>query len=68
LEKALQRWSKGAAIKTIAMSRWELEMLIGKFSKFIAKGLAGPDAAATIELCDRLEHAARYNRILWMGS
>ncbi len=57
LEKALGRWSTSAAIKTIAMSRWELEMLIGELSRSFNHGEAGGDEDAVLDLCDRLEYA-----------
>lgn len=57
LERQLKRWSTNPAIKRISMSRWELSMLIGEFSKSIAKDLLGPDTEAVIELTGRLEYA-----------
>ena len=57
LEKSLQRWTGSRAVKRIGMSDWELEMLIGEFSKSIAKHLLGPDTEAVIALCERLEYA-----------
>lgn len=60
LEKALRRWSNSSAIKTIGMSRWELEMLIGELSRSFNHGEVGGDEDAVLDLCDRLEYAEQY--------
>lgn len=60
LEKALRRWSATEAIKRIAMSAYELEMLIGELSRSFNHGELGPDEEAGLELCERLEYAEKY--------
>ncbi len=56
LERALRRWSASEAIKRIAMSAYELEMLIGELSRSFNHGELGADEEAVLELCERLEY------------
>ncbi len=56
LENALKRWSKSEAIKRIAVSQREIEMLIGELSRSFNHGQCED---AVTDLCDRLEYAER---------
>lgn len=58
LTKSLRRHASSEAIKTILMSAYELEMLIGELSRSINH--SGRDEDAVIDLCDRLEYAEKY--------
>jgi hypothetical protein len=60
LARSLRRHSSTEAIKTISMSAYELEMLIGELSRSLNHGECGKDEDAVIDLCDRLEYAERY--------
>jgi hypothetical protein len=60
LAKSLRRWSSNPAIKTISMSAYELEMLIGELSCSYNHDEAGADEEAVLDLCDRLEYAEKY--------
>jgi len=60
LAKSLRRNTSSEAIKTIAMSAYELEMLIGELSRSFNHGECRRDEDAVIELCDRLEYAEKY--------
>jgi hypothetical protein len=60
LAKSLRRHASSAAIKTVSMSAYELEMLIGELSRSFNHGQCGRDADAVIELCDRLEYTEKY--------
>jgi hypothetical protein len=59
LARALRRHSSSEAIRTISMSPYELEMLIGELSRSFNHGECGQDEDAVIDLCDRLEYAQR---------
>ena len=59
LAKSLRRWPKDQLIRTISMSRYELEMLIGELSRSINHREAGQEEDALIDLCDRLEYVER---------
>jgi len=60
LAKSLRRHASSEAIKTILMSVYELEMLIGELSRSINHGECRRDEDAVIDLCDRLEYAEKY--------
>jgi hypothetical protein len=60
LAKSLRRHASGGAIKTILMSAYELEMLIGELSRSINHGECNHDEDAVIDLCERLEYAEKY--------
>ena len=60
LAKSLRRHVSSEAIKTISMSAYELEMLIGELSRSFNHGACRRDEDAVIELCDRLEYAEKY--------
>ena len=60
LAKSLRRHSSSAAIKTILMSAYELEMLIGELSRSINHRECSQFEDAVIDLCDRLEYAEKY--------
>ena len=60
LAKSLRRHVSSEAIKTISMSAYELEMLIGELSRSFNHGECHRDEDAVIELCDRLEYAEKY--------
>lgn len=60
LAKSLRRHASSEAIKTILMSAYELEMLIGELSRSINHCECGRDEDAVIDLCDRLEYAEKY--------
>ena len=57
LARALRRHSSSEAIKTISMSEFELDMLIGELSRSFNHGQCGRDEDAILALCDRLEYA-----------
>jgi hypothetical protein len=57
LAGALRRHSSIEAIKTISMSAFELDMLIGELSRSLNHGECGQDEDAVIALCERLEYA-----------
>ena len=59
LAKSLRRWPKDQLIRTISMSRYELEMLIGELSRSFNHEETGKDEDAVLDLCDRLEYAER---------
>ena len=60
LAKSLRRHSSTEAVKTIMMSAYELDMLIGELSRSLNHRECGRDEDAVIDLCDRLEYAERY--------
>jgi len=57
LARALRRHSSREAIRTISMSSFELDMLIGELSRSFNHGDCGQDEEAVIDLCERLEYA-----------
>lgn len=57
LARALRRHSSSEAIRTISMSSFELDMLIGELSRSFNHGECGHDEEAVIDLCERLEYA-----------
>ena len=59
LVKSLRRWPKDQLIRTISMSRYELEMLIGELCRSFNHDETGADEDAVVDLCDRLEYAER---------
>jgi hypothetical protein len=56
LARALNRFTNNEAIKTIGITEYELEMLIGELSRTFNHGEAGADEDALLALCDRLEY------------
>ena len=59
LARALRRHSSSEAIRTISMSQFELDMLIGELSRSFNHGECSQDEDAVIDLCERLEYAQR---------
>jgi hypothetical protein len=59
LAKSLRRWPDGQLIRTISMSRYELEMLIGELCRSFNHDETGADEDAVLDLCDRLEYAEK---------
>lgn len=57
LARALRRHSSSEAIRTISMSSFELDTLIGELSRSFNHGECGQDEEAVIDLCERLEYA-----------
>jgi hypothetical protein len=57
LARALRRHSSSEAIRTISMSVFELNMLIGELSRSFNHGECGQDEDAVLDLCERLEYA-----------
>ena len=57
LARVLRRHSSREAIRTISMSSFELDMLIGELSRSFNHGECGQDEEAVIDLCERLEYA-----------
>jgi hypothetical protein len=60
LARALRRHSSSEAIRTISMSEFELDMLIGELSRSFNHGECGQDEDTVIALCERLEYAQRF--------
>jgi hypothetical protein len=60
LARALRRHSSSEAVRTISMSEFELDMLIGELSRSFNHGECGQDEDAVIALCERLEYAQRF--------
>ena len=60
LEMALRRWSRTKAVKQIAMSANELEILFGELSRSINRGELGSDEEQVVDLCARLEYAENH--------
>jgi hypothetical protein len=56
LARALRRHLSSDVIRTISMSAFELEMLIGELSRSFNHGQCGRDEDAVLDLCDRLEY------------
>jgi hypothetical protein len=56
LARALRRQLSSDVIRTISMSAFELEMLIGELSRSLNHGQCGQDEDAVLDLCDRLEY------------
>lgn len=54
LAKVLRRHVSSEAIRTVSMSAYELEMLIGELSRSFNHGQCGQDEDAVIDLCERL--------------
>jgi hypothetical protein len=59
LAKALRRWPKDHLIRRVAMSRFELDMLIEELSRSFNHDATGADEEDVLDLCDRLEYAER---------
>jgi len=57
LARALRRHSSSEAIRTISMSAFELDMLIGELSRSYNHGECGQDEDTVLHLCERLEYA-----------
>jgi len=67
LAKPLPRHASNGTIKTISISAYELEMLIGELEMLIGElsrpfnhGQCGQDEGAVLDLCNRLEYAEQY--------
>ena len=56
LARALRHQMASDAIRTISMSAFELEMLIGELSRSFNHGQCGQDEDVVLDLCDRLEY------------
>jgi hypothetical protein len=59
LKRALRRWPANRAYRTVRMSKYELEMLIGELSRSFNHGETGKEEDDVLQLCDRLEYAER---------
>jgi len=59
LQKALNAVAASDAIKTISISDFDLDMLIGELSRTFNHNEAGADEEALLDLCDRLEYVEK---------
>ena len=59
LARTLRRHLSSEAIRTISMSAFELDMLIGELSRSFNHGECGQDEDEVIDLCERLEYVQR---------